>query len=92
MIYDLRLTSPELGHDRIPLLLRHISVHAADGKVGFTELLGQPVDLSTGVAEDDGLGDGEAKGKQSTEVSEVRRAGEGNRRLTYHRDRTRFRP
>jgi len=40
-------------------------MHAADGKVRFSQLLSQPVDLSTGVAEHDGLCNGEATGNRS---------------------------
>jgi hypothetical protein len=43
------------------LLLRRrngsLAVHTGDSKVGFTHLVGKPVDLSAGVAEDNGLGD-----------------------------------
>ena len=53
------VTAAEVVHDAVALLLRHLAVHAADGEVGLAHLLGQPVDLAAGVAEDDGLGDGE---------------------------------
>mmetsp|Transcript_1012 Transcript_1012/g.2689 ORF Transcript_1012/g.2689 Transcript_1012/m.2689 type:complete len:399 (+) Transcript_1012:376-1572(+) len=49
----------ELGHDLVALLLRHVTVHRRDGEVGLSHLLGEPVDLFLGVAEDDGLCDGE---------------------------------
>lgn len=49
----------ELLHDNLTLTLLHISVHGRDGELAGSELLGQPVDLSAGVAEDDGLGDGD---------------------------------
>jgi hypothetical protein len=42
----------------IPLALLHVTVHGGDGEVTSSELVGEPVDLSAGVAEDDGLGDG----------------------------------
>jgi hypothetical protein len=35
-------------------------VHAADGEVGLAHLLRKPINLATGVAEDDSLGNGEA--------------------------------
>ena len=34
-------------------------MHATDREVGFTELLGKPIDLPAGVAEHDGLCDGQ---------------------------------
>jgi len=49
----------ELLHDDLTLTLLHISVHGRDSELTGSELLGQPVDLSAGVAEDDGLGDGD---------------------------------
>jgi len=45
-------------------------VHGRNGEVGLSHLLGQPVDLSLGVAEDDGLGDGEAEGRKRTRREE----------------------
>ncbi len=50
---------PEFLHDGVPLLLRHITVHAGDGEVSLPHLLREPVHLPLGVAEDDGLGNGE---------------------------------
>lgn len=47
----------ELVHDCVSLLLKHLSVHAADGEVGFTHLLCKPINLTASVAEDDGLCD-----------------------------------
>jgi hypothetical protein len=64
-----RLSTSELAHDGVSLFLRHVSVHAADGKVGFTKFLGEPVDLSTGVAEDDSLGDGQAIAAEKVSVN-----------------------
>jgi len=49
----------ELLHDDLTLLLIHISVHGRDSELASLELVGKPVDLSSGVAEDDGLGDGD---------------------------------
>lgn len=49
----------ELLHDNITLGLVHVTVHGGDGEVTGSELVGEPVDLSAGVAEDDGLGDGD---------------------------------
>ena len=37
-------------------------MHATDREVGFTELLGKPIDLPAGVAEHDGLCDGQTAG------------------------------
>jgi hypothetical protein len=34
-------------------------VHSRDGELALVELGGEPVDLATGGAEDDGLGDGD---------------------------------
>ena len=49
----------ELAHDDVTLALVHVSVHAGDGEVPLLHLLLEPVDLSPGVAVNDGLGDGE---------------------------------
>ena len=49
----------ELTHDEVPALLVHIAVHGGDGEVATLHLLGEPVDLAAGVAEDHSLGDGE---------------------------------
>ena len=54
-----RRAASELGHDGVPLLLDHLSVHAADGEVGLSQLFGEPVDLSSRVAEDDRLRNGQ---------------------------------
>ena len=54
-----RVARAELGHDGVALLLRHVAVHGGDGEVGLAHLVGQPVDLLLGVAEDDGLRDRE---------------------------------
>lgn len=48
----------ELLHDNITLGLLHITVHGGDSEVTGSELVGEPVDLPAGVAEDDSLGDG----------------------------------
>ena len=52
-------TGAELLHDNITLALLHVTVHGGDSEVTGSELVGEPVDLSAGVAEDDGLGDGD---------------------------------
>ena len=52
-------TGAELLHDDITLALVHVSVHGGDGEVTGSELVGEPVDLSAGVAEDDGLSNGD---------------------------------
>lgn len=49
----------EILHNTISLLLGHITVHAADGEVGFAHLIGQPVDLPAGIAENNSLGNSE---------------------------------
>lgn len=63
----IRLSTSEFAHDGVSLLLRHVSVHAADGEVGLSKLFGKPVDLSTGVAEDDSLGNSQAM--QATKIT-----------------------
>ena len=50
----------ELLHDHVTLALVHVSVHGRDREVTGSELVGEPVHLSAGVAEDDGLGDGDS--------------------------------
>merc|ERR1719502_292196 len=52
-----RLPCAELLHDRLALLLRHVSVHGAHREVGFAHLLREPVNLLLRVDKDDGLGD-----------------------------------
>lgn len=54
---DTRRAGAELLHDDITLGLLHVSVHGGDGEITGLELVGKPVDLPAGVAEDDGLGD-----------------------------------
>jgi hypothetical protein len=56
---DTGRTGAELLHDNITLLLVHVTVHGRDGEVTGSQLVGEPVDLSAGVAEDDGLGNGD---------------------------------
>lgn len=56
---DTRRSGTELLHDDITLSLVHVAVHSGDGEVTSSELVGEPVDLPAGVAEDDGLGDGD---------------------------------
>lgn len=70
---DTALSRAELGHDRVTLLLHHLAVHAADGEVGLAHLLGKPVDLATGVAEDDRLCDSKAEGRVSVMSSQEAR-------------------
>lgn len=57
---DTRRAGTELLHDDITLSLVHVTVHGGDGEVTGSELVGEPVDLPAGVAEDDGLGDGDS--------------------------------
>ena len=54
---DTRGARAELLHDDITLALVHVSVHGGHSKVAGSELVGEPVDLSAGVAEDDSLRD-----------------------------------
>merc|ERR1711939_535801 len=56
---DTRRTRTELLHDDITLSLLHVTVHGRDGEVTSSQLVGEPVDLSASVAEDDSLGDGD---------------------------------
>lgn len=56
---DTRGARAELLHDKVTLGLVHITVHGRDGEIAGSELVGEPVDLSAGVAEDDSLGDGD---------------------------------
>ena len=50
----------ELLHDNITLSLFHVAVHGRDGEITGGKLVGKPVDLSSGVAEDNCLGDGDS--------------------------------
>lgn len=56
---DPRGAGAELLHDNVTLALLHVTVHSRDSEVTGSELVGKPVDLSAGVAEDNGLGDGD---------------------------------
>ena len=56
---DTRRAGSELLHNQVTLSLVHVTVHGGDGEVTGSELVGEPVNLSAGVAEDDGLGDGD---------------------------------
>lgn len=57
---DTRGARAELLHDKVTLGLVHVTVHGRDGEIAGSELVGEPVDLSAGVAEDDSLGDGDS--------------------------------
>lgn len=57
---DTRRAGTELLHDQVTLSLVHVTVHGRDSEVTGSELVGEPVDLSAGVAEDDSLGDGDS--------------------------------
>jgi hypothetical protein len=50
----------ELLHDQITLVLVHISMHGRHSEVTSSELLSEPINLSTGVAEDNSLRDGDS--------------------------------
>lgn len=56
---DTRGAGAELLHDKVTLGLVHVTVHGRDGEIAGSELVGEPVDLSAGVAEDNSLGDGD---------------------------------
>lgn len=56
---DTGRTGAELLHDDITLSLLHVTVHGGDSEVAGNEFVSEPVDLSTGVAENDSLGDGD---------------------------------
>lgn len=56
---DTGRTRAELLHDNVTLALVHVTVHGGDSEVTGSELVGEPVDLSAGVAKDNGLGDGD---------------------------------
>lgn len=56
---DTGRTGTELLHDNVTLTLVHVTVHGGDGEVTGSEFVGEPVDLSAGVAEDDSLGNGD---------------------------------
>ena len=53
-------TGTEFTHNDVTLSLVHVSVHARDGEVTLLHLLLQPVDLASGVAVDNGLGNGQS--------------------------------
>lgn len=57
---DTRGAGAELLHDEVTLGLVHVTVHGRDGEITGSELVGKPVDLAAGVAEDDGLSDGDS--------------------------------
>mmetsp|Transcript_51302 Transcript_51302/g.116916 ORF Transcript_51302/g.116916 Transcript_51302/m.116916 type:complete len:377 (+) Transcript_51302:70-1200(+) len=52
-------TRSELPHDQISLLLIQVRVHSGNGEIPLAHLVRQVVDLSPGVAVDNGLGDGQ---------------------------------
>lgn len=51
------VSSTELLHDGVSLLLWHVSVHGGDGEIGLSHLLCQPLHFPLGIAEDDCLCD-----------------------------------
>lgn len=53
-------TRAELLHDQVTLSLVHVTVHGRHGEVTGSELVREPVDLSAGVAENNGLGNGDS--------------------------------
>jgi hypothetical protein len=54
---DTGRSGSELLHDDLTLSLVHVTVHGGNGELSLVQLLGEPVDLASGRAEDDGLGD-----------------------------------
>lgn len=56
---DSRRSRAEFLHNKISLTLVHVSMHSRDGKITLAEFVGKPVHLLTGIAEDDGLGNGD---------------------------------
>lgn len=56
---DTRGAGSELLHNQVTLSLVHVTVHGRDSEVASSELVGEPVDLAAGVAEDNSLGDGD---------------------------------
>lgn len=52
-------TSAELLHDGVTLLLVHLTVDGRDGELTLSQSGGDKVDLSLGVAENNGLGNGD---------------------------------
>src|SRR5579859_3688465 len=52
-----RRSTSKLLHNDISLRLVHITVHSTDRKVLLCEFIREPIDLSAGIAENDGLGD-----------------------------------
>lgn len=56
---DTRRAGSELLHDQVTLSLVHVTVHGGDGEITSSELVGEPVNLSAGVAEDNSLGNGD---------------------------------
>ena len=53
-----RRSGSELFHDNIALSLLHVAMHGGYGEVSSSELVSQPVNLSSSVTEDDSLCDG----------------------------------
>ena len=54
---DSGTSTSKLLHNDISLRLIHISMHSTDGKILLRQFVGQPIDLSTCVAENNGLSD-----------------------------------
>jgi hypothetical protein len=57
---DTRRTRSELLHNQITLTLVHVTVHGRDSEVTGSKLVGKPINLSSGVAEDNCLCDGDS--------------------------------
>jgi len=56
---DTGRTGSELLHDDLTLSLVHVTVHGGNSEFTLVKLLGEPVDLASGRAENDSLGDGD---------------------------------
>lgn len=54
---DTGRTRAEFLHNQVTLGLVHVTVHGGDSEIASSQLVGKPVDLPAGVAEDDSLGD-----------------------------------
>jgi len=51
-------TWSELSHNNVALLLIHVTVHCGNGEISAVHFFCQPIDLSSGIAKNDGLSNG----------------------------------
>ena len=70
------VTSSELFHDCVSLLLRHVTVHGGDGEIGLSHLLSQPFHLRE--EEEGGRREGDREGREEGE-RETERGGRKER-------------